>query len=148
MLTYVGLMNDRAKLADLPCGDSFLGSKYFPRSLLNTCASHDPKSILFRDSPLPSLPIPPSERSRLQAELEPRIRGKKLLLLSGGADTLVPHKNSEGFVRVLEELGVDVKDMVFESVGHKFAAPMVEPAVEFLVKAVRDEEGGKDRARI
>ncbi|KAI9900851.1 hypothetical protein N3K66_005113 [Trichothecium roseum] len=138
---FPGLMRDRAKLANLPCGDDggdVLGSKYFPPCLLRTCAANDPKTILFGESPLPSSSLSlatEEERARLRALVDRHVggKGKKLLLLSGGADVLVPYANTEAFARALGDLGVDVRDEVFAGVGHSFAAPMVERAVEFLV---------------
>ena len=159
---YVGLMRDRAKLANLPCGDNggdVLGSKYFPPCLLRTCAANDPKTILFGEAPLPSSSLSlatEEERARLRSLVDRHVGGsKKLLLLSGGADALVPHAHTEPFARALGELGVDVRDEVFAGVGHSFAAPMVERAVEFLVgsfgeRAAAVGKDGKDgnRARM
>lgn len=158
-------MRDRAKLANLPCGDNVdvLGSKYFPPCLLRTCAANDPKTILFGEAPLsPSSSESPlslateEERARLRSLVDRHVGGgKKLLLLSGGADALVPHAHTGPFARALGELGVDVRDEVFAGVGHSFAAPMVERAVEFLVgsfgeRAAAVGKDGKDgnRARM
>lgn len=136
-------MGDRASQAGLDCGKDFLGSKYFPSSLVGTCCSHDPKACLFSSQPLPSTPLSPEEQARLTELLASRgLRGpsgKPLLLLSGKEDPLVPHKHTLPFVQVLESLeGVHVDDRVYEGVGHWFSADMVKDAVEFLVKAVAD----------
>lgn len=141
-------MSDRAKEADLDCGEGFLGSKYFPRCLLTTAAQHDPKSILFQEAAVPSLPLTLKERTRLRQVLDARgcLKDKKLLLCSGGEDPLVPWRNSEPFVEVLRDVGVDVDGRVYKGVGHKFSKGMVEDVVEWLVDAVG--EGPREKARI
>lgn len=143
-----GLMSDRAKKADLDCGDDFLGSKYFPPSLLTTAAQHDPKSMLFQNSALPSLPLTHKERTRLRQILDSRgcLKDKKLLLCSGGEDPLVPWGNSEPFVQVLRDVGVDVDGRVYDGVGHKFSKDMVQDTVKWLVGVVGD--GPREKARI
>lgn len=137
-------MSDRGKTSNLKHDGPFLGSKYFPPSLIQTCHQHDPKALLFSTNPIPSLPLPPAEQARLQPIFDSRIRGKKLLLCSGGADKLVPYANGEAFVRVLKDAvegwyadgGVTVDDRVYEGVGHRFDKDMVEDTVRFLVEAV------------
>ncbi|CAI6097634.1 unnamed protein product [Clonostachys chloroleuca] len=135
---FMGLMGGRAAGSKLDCGAQFLGSRFFPRDLVAVCKANDPKGFLFSDSPLPQLPLSEAERSRLSALVDSRgLRSKKLLLLSGGDDQLVPHKFTAPFVKVLAEVGgLQVDDRVFDGVGHWFSAEMVEQAVEFLVKAV------------
>lgn len=144
-----GLMGDRAKNSKLDYGENFLGSKYFPDDLVATCKSYDPKGILLGTSSLPSLPLVDDERSRLSQILSSRgcLKGKRLLLCSGGEDKLVPYVNSAPMVRLLEDVGgVDVEDKVYEGVGHSFSAGMVEDAVRFLVGAV--EDGPREKAKI
>ncbi|KAF7545805.1 hypothetical protein G7046_g9472 [Stylonectria norvegica] len=148
------LMSDRAKASSLDCGDTFLGSKYFPPSLINTCKTHDPKALLFGLAPTPDvLPLPPAEQARLRSVFDARIRGKSLLLCSGAEDELVPYANSRPLVRVLKDAvggwygdgGVVVDDRVYEGVGHRFSKGMVEDAVDFLVEAV--ERGPRERSK-
>lgn len=140
-------MSDRAKTANLDC-DTFLGSQYFPQSLLRTSNAHDPKSTLFQQEPLPSIPLDLKAKTRLRQILDVRgcLKEKKLLLCSGGEDPLVPWANSEPFVDVLKDVGVDVDGRVYEGVGHKFSKNMVTDVVEWLVSAVG--EGPRERARI
>lgn len=140
MLTiYAGLMSERAQKSKL--GDGFMGSKYFPATLIDTCNAHDPKGILFSTNPMPLLPLPPSERDRLSNIIDSRgLRGKPLLLLSGKDDTLVPYAHTQPFARVLQDVGVKVEDRAFEGVGHWFSKEMVEEAVGFVLKVVGGEK--------
>ena len=140
-------MSDRAKTSKLDYGDDFLGSKYFPPSLVESCAQHDPKALLFNTQAIPTLPLSQNERTRLKAVFDHRIKGKRLLLCSGGADELVPYANAESFVTVLKDAvggwyqdgRVMVDDRVYKDIGHQFSKDMVEDTVKFLVEAV---EGG------
>ncbi|RGP80553.1 hypothetical protein FLONG3_1292 [Fusarium longipes] len=154
---FASLMSDRAAQANLDCGAGFVGSKYFPKDLIGTCSSHDPKTLLFGTSPIPSGALSSTEQTRLRAILDERIRGKKLLLCSGGDDALVPYANAKTFVTMLKEAvgekgwyrdgGVELDDRVYEGVGHKFSADMVEDAVKFLVNAVAKGPRGKSQVR-
>ncbi|KAM5352684.1 hypothetical protein ACJ41O_005406 [Fusarium nematophilum] len=152
---FMGLMSDRADLAGLDCGAGFLGSKYFPQDLIKTCLGHDPKALLFGTSSVPSSsPLSAADQARLRPILNSRVKGKKLLLCSGGEDALVPYANSRLLVNLLKEAvgaggwyhdgGVVLEDRVYEGVGHRFSAAMVEDAVRFLVEAV---EGGTRKGR-
>lgn len=123
-----------------------MGSKYFPADSIATIRKTDPKGILFGTGPIPSLPLSSAEQDRLRAILDGRVRGKKLLLCSGGADDLVPYAHSQSFIRLLEDAaggwyadgGIEVDNRVYEGVGHKFAADMVNDAVAFLMRAVAE----------
>lgn len=145
---WPGLMSKRAKNADLDCGEDFLGSRYFPPSLVTTANHHDAKAVLFQNNALPSLPLTHKERTRLRQILDSRgcLKGKKLLLCSGGDDALVPWRHSKGFVEVLKDVGVDVDGGAYEGVGHKFAKEMVLDTVKWLTEVVG--EGPRERARI
>lgn len=137
-------MSDRAKTSKLDCGEDFVGSKYFPPSLVETCKEHDPKTLLFSTQPLPSSPLSASEQARLKPILKNRIKGKRLLLCSGGDDDLVPYANAEPFVNVLKDAvrgwsldgSVVINDRVYKGIGHRFSKDMVEDTVRFLVEAV------------
>ncbi|KAI9163006.1 hypothetical protein HJFPF1_04603 [Paramyrothecium foliicola] len=145
-LFSIGLMSGRAQVSALDCGNSpFLGSRFFPPDLVSTCLRHDPKAVLFGTSPVPSPPLAPAEASRVRGALEARrLRGKRLLLCSGGADELVPYARSAPLLAALKDVladgraGVSLDDRVYEGVGHKFDKDMVLDAVDFLVKAVAD----------
>ncbi|KAL7796062.1 Alpha/Beta hydrolase protein [Trichoderma ceciliae] len=157
-----GLLSSRAAASKLDCGEAgFLGSKYFPTDSIATVRKRDPKGILFGTNAIPSLPLSSAEQDRLREILDSRIRGKRLLLCSGVADELVPYAKSEPFIRVLEDAvsgwyadgGVDVDNRVYEGVGHRFAADMVNDAVAFLMQAVaegprRSKDAAESRAKM
>ncbi|UKZ75009.1 hypothetical protein TrVFT333_002681 [Trichoderma virens FT-333] len=125
-----GLLGSRAAASKLDYGGAnFLGSKYFPADSIAT--------------------------DRLRKILDSRVRGKKLLLCSGGADELVPYAQAEPLIRVLKDAvggwyadgGVEVDDRVYEGVGHRFAADMVNDAVAFLMRVVAEGPRQKSESR-
>ncbi|RFU77232.1 hypothetical protein TARUN_5013 [Trichoderma arundinaceum] len=157
-----GLLRDRSVASKLDCGETgFVGSKYFPLDTVATVRKRDPKGILFGTNAIPSLPLSSAEQDRLRKIFDSRVRGKKLLLCSGGADKLVPYSNAEPFIRVLKDAasgwyadgGVEVDNRVYEGVGHKFDADMVNDAVAFLMRVVaegprRKRDAGESRAKM
>jgi len=68
-----------------------------------------------------------SEQIFLRKQLETKIKGKRLLVCSGGADKLVPYHCTEPFLRFLktaasgwyEDASVSVEDIVYPGVGHE-----------------------------
>ncbi|KAL7892157.1 hypothetical protein HDV63DRAFT_176975 [Trichoderma sp. SZMC 28014] len=156
------MMASRAELSKLDCGETgFLGSKYFPADSVATARRFDPKGILFGTDAIPALPLSTAEQDRLRSILDSRVRGKKLLLCSGGADELVPYSKGEAFIRLLKDAaggwyadgGVEVDDRVYEGVGHRFVADMVNDAVAFLMRAVAEgprvrKKDAESRARM
>lgn len=143
---------------------TFLGSPDFPQSLITACANHDPKALLFGTLPLPtnsapSLSPPPasthplssSEQQRLRPILNAKLKGKRILVCSGGADKLVPYHCSEPFLRFLKHAtwkggwyadgGVVVEDRVYEGVGHAYSEGMVVDATRFIRDALADRAG-------
>lgn len=149
-------MSGRAAGSKLDCGPDFIGSKYFPKDLIEICSRHDPKAICFGNSPIPSS-LSSAEQGRLRAILDERVKDKKLLLCSGGDDELVPYANTKEFSTLLKEAvgekgwyrdgGLEVDDRVYEGIGHKFSPKMVEDAVQFLVNAVERGPRGKIHVR-
>ncbi|CAM1500558.1 Fc.00g097200.m01.CDS01 [Cosmosporella sp. VM-42] len=143
---FMGLMSDRAKTANLDCGDAFFCSNYFPRSLVDTCLRVDPKGYLFGALPIPDLPLSTSEKARLRPILDEKIMKKKLLLCSGEDDNLVPYANSTPILNFLKDAvegwhkegGVVMEDRIYAGVGHRFSKGMVEDAVRFLVGVMED----------
>lgn len=126
------LMARRAKNSDLELeeGEDFIGSRYFPSSLISTCLRNDPRGLLFGQQQ-PS----PSADAQTDFDLS-RLRGKKLLLCSGADDNLVPHIVGVPFIEALRARDVEVDERVYKGVGHAFSADMVNDAVAFLVDAV------------
>jgi len=105
---YLALMHSRAKASGLQFGPPTL-----PDSLLE---------VIKRESPV-CTPV---------ASRNPFL-GKKILVLAGGKDELVPWEFSESFVEQIEvgEEGVK-KVLVYPDVGHKFTASMAEDVVNFV----------------
>jgi hypothetical protein len=134
-------MTDRARLSKLPSytttsGTPFLGSASFPPALIASIQKSDPKGLLFGNSEIPSSPQP-----HLKNVLDSKIKGKKLLVCSGGDDKLVPYHCSEPFLKFLKnavgkgggyEGEVYVEDNVYEGVGHAFSEGMVRDTVRFV----------------
>ncbi|TVY33547.1 hypothetical protein LOCC1_G008443 [Lachnellula occidentalis] len=161
---YMRIMTDRARLSkrstytttqDAPT--TFLGSPDFPHSLITACASHDPKAILFGTSPIPTssspstsppLPLSDSEQHRLRPILDAKLKGKRILVCSGGADKLVPYHCSEPFLAFLKHAtatggwyadgGVVVEDRVYDGVGHAYSDGMVRDTTRFVRDALAD----------
>ncbi|KAL2757963.1 hypothetical protein ACRALDRAFT_1074774 [Sodiomyces alcalophilus JCM 7366] len=150
---YMALMTNRAKLSKLSTfkteddGASFLGSRDFPRDLVRACLRHDPKGILFGTAPIPeaTASLSPEEQHRLRGILDKHVRGKKVLVCSGGDDKLVPYAMARPFVEFLENAtqtwwstdgSLAVENIVYEGVGHVFSDGMVEDACRFLLDEV------------
>src|SRR5687768_4529764 len=101
---------------ELEDGEDFLGSKWFPSSLISTCLKNDPRGLLFGRAP-----ATPSGETDPSFDLSGP-RGKKLLLCSGADDKLVPHKVGVPFIKAVGARGVEVDERVYEGVGHAFSA--------------------------
>ncbi|OBT87503.1 hypothetical protein VE02_03609 [Pseudogymnoascus sp. 03VT05] len=159
---YIRVMTDRARLSKRTtytqdAGSSFLGSLDFPPSLLTAVQKWDPRGILFGTREIPSrtpTQDSPREEARLKGILESRVKGKSVLVCSGGADKLVPYKASEPFLGWLKEAtgrggwwegGMGVRDVVYEGAGHEFTEAMVGDAVGFVVGVMegKGERGSK-----
>lgn len=104
---YLALMRDRANASGLQFGPPIL-----PDSLLE---------VIERESPVGSLGTGKSP-----------YLGKKILVLVGGEDELVPWVFSKPFVERVE-VGEGVKKVVvYPDVGHEFTASMVEDITNFV----------------
>lgn len=102
------MMQDRAKASGLEFGPPIL-----PDSLLE---------VIKRESPI-STPV---------ADRNPFF-GKKILVLAGGQDELVPWVFSKSFVERIEVGEEGVKEvLVYKDVGHAFIAPMEEDVANFV----------------
>lgn len=125
-------------------GPPFLGSRDFPAALVAACGKHDPKGIVFGTG-VAAWPSTAEQEQVVHDTLQKHVAGKRFLVCSGGADKLVPYKNSEPFLAVFKkaattwpDLGVTVQDVVYEGVEHQFSAGMVQDAVKFVVETVAD----------
>ncbi|CAK7230634.1 hypothetical protein SBRCBS47491_007651 [Sporothrix bragantina] len=159
---YTDLMVERARLSKLPTykastegGTPFLGSRDFPAALMASCRKRDPKAIVFGNDAA-VWPSTPEAEQALHETLKKHVAGKRFLVCSGGADKLVPYRNSEPFMDVFKraattwpDLALKVQDNVYEGIGHQFSPGMVADAVQFVVDTVADApstEAAHDKA--
>jgi hypothetical protein len=143
-------MSDRARLSKRETyvrnsGASFFGSRDFPPSLIAAIQKWDPRGLLFGLREVSSRPLTqesPREEARLKDILESRVKGKSVLVCSGGADKLVPYAASEPFLKFLAmavgkggwwEGGMQVEDVVYEGAGHEYTEAMVKDSIRFVV---------------
>ncbi|KAI5303578.1 ATP-dependent DNA helicase chl1 [Ascosphaera pollenicola] len=156
---YGNLMADRARLSKLqtwtastPPGSEFLGSESFPPSLVQWLERQDPAEMLLShlshpDAKLParaaSLPGPTEAEKNVIAPIVRRcLSGKQVILISGGADKLVPYAKGAPFLQWLKrglsqdgwcaDVDVVFEDMVVDGVGHEVTPEMYLEAVRFL----------------
>lgn len=151
---YARLMSDRARLSKLqtwtnsvPPGSQFLGSKDFPKGLVEAIEKWDPAGLLIGELDTVAgdddLHEPSAEeKRRLTPLMKSCLQGKRILNLAGGADRLVPYKCAEPFLTWLKKAiakdgwfkdsGVLLEDIVFEGVGHEMSEGMVKEVVRFV----------------
>lgn len=105
---YLALMDDRAKASGLELGPPIL-----PESLLKIIEKENPTNAAMKGKNM--------------------FLGKKILVLAGGKDELVPWVFSEPFVKGIEvgEEGVK-KVVVYPDVGHAFTSSMKEEVANFV----------------
>ncbi|KAK6498802.1 hypothetical protein TWF481_011375 [Arthrobotrys musiformis] len=118
--------------------DRFLGSPDYPKALDSTVRRTDPAGIILRDKSQ-------AESSKLIKE---RLGGKKVLVLSGGADKLVPYDCSKPFLDLLKTEGqgiVEVKDIVYDGVGHDCTEQMVAELVNFVTSSIAASAESKSK---
>ncbi|KXN84560.1 hypothetical protein AN958_12306 [Leucoagaricus sp. SymC.cos] len=110
---YLKLMRGRAARFSIP-----VAPPYFPTGLLDMIARDDPAARPFD-----------------QLDASNPFLGRKILVLSGGADKLVPWDASKDFVEALE-VGLNgvKKTMVYEGVGHECTKEMLEDLADFVVE--------------
>ncbi|KAL7273395.1 hypothetical protein RUND412_003751 [Rhizina undulata] len=147
---YVALMQHRASKSRLESysnvnGEGFLYSEDFPEALVDAVFETDPAAEFIRSRANPLLLAEGAEREEKMARLKEKVKGKKMLMISGGADKLVPYDCSSPFLECLKqgiengELELELQDRVYEDVGHKCTPEMVEEMAKFVVRVV--EEG-------
>ncbi|KAH8671201.1 Alpha/Beta hydrolase protein [Xylariales sp. PMI_506] len=151
---YMALMSDRARKSRLATfsatdnGASFLGSADFPDALVRACQKYDPKGITFGTGTV-ATPPSPEEKARLAKIFDSSVHGKKFMVLSGGADKLVPYEHLKPFLDFFQdavdtwykEAGTTLENIVYPNVGHLFSPDMQKDAVRFLIDAVSQADG-------
>ncbi|KAG0645182.1 hypothetical protein D0Z07_9267 [Hyphodiscus hymeniophilus] len=141
---YMRVMTDRARLSKLRSytkadGAEFLGSTDFPNALVASVKKWDPRGILFGTSDIQPYPSE-SEQKYLRDILDAKIKGKKVLVCSGGADKLVPYHCAEPFMGFLKNAtsgwykdgDVYVEDIVYPGVGHAYSSGMIKDTTRFV----------------
>ncbi|KAJ4479955.1 Alpha/Beta hydrolase protein [Lentinula aciculospora] len=114
---YLLLISERAAKHGISLDSA---SKYFPESLLS----------LIREEGPPSTPY-------LEEGVSNPFFGKNILVLSGGADPLVPWSASEGFVEGLTVGPHGYKKVVVQpDTGHTVTPEMIKEMIEFLREVV------------
>jgi len=109
---YIELMKYRAKRSDIP-----FTAPYIPASLVDLIGSSDPAS-----------------KNYSSLETSNPFLGKKILILSGEDDKLVPWTASKKVVDSLEVGPQGLKKVIVEKgVGHECTATMVAEATEFVL---------------
>lgn len=151
---YVRVMSDRARLSKLkswtdssPPGSQFIGSKDFPRGLVEAVEKYDPAGLLLgkvlaRTEETYTRDPTEEEEKRLIPLMTNTLHGKRILNLAGGADKLVPYKAGEPFLQWLKKAisedgwfrdgGITLEDVVFDGVGHEMSAGMIHEVVRFI----------------
>ncbi|KAJ7211481.1 Alpha/Beta hydrolase protein [Mycena haematopus] len=108
---YLKLMGPRAATHGIA-----IGPPHFPESLLQAIRATGPTAVPYT-SPGPENPF----------------LGKKVLVLCGRNDTLVPWAASQAFVEGLDVGSTGRKEyIIYDGVGHEVPPPMVDAAVSFI----------------
>ncbi|KAH8685900.1 Alpha/Beta hydrolase protein [Tricladium varicosporioides] len=154
---YMRLMSDRARLSKLPTytssdGTGFLNSKDFPRALISSTQKYDPKGIIFGTSDISSNPSQ-SEQKRIREILDTKLKGKRILVCSGGDDKLVPYHCAKPFLEFLKNAttgwykdgNVQVEDNVYPGVGHAYSEGMVKDTVRFVSDTLTSVSNASDK---
>ena len=150
---YTRLMTDRAIRGKLPSctstdppGKDFLGSKDFPPSLLEIIRQRDPAGLLLSqldNTDVTTREPSEGEKARLRPLLKEKLAGKKLLVLSGGKDRLVPYQQNELFLTWLKraldknggwfnDCGTELEDVLDSEARHEFSAMMRDKTESWL----------------
>jgi hypothetical protein len=139
-----GVMSDRARLSKLETyissnGADFLGSKDFPKALISSIQKWDPRGLLFGTAEINPNPSE-KEQTCLRGILNSKIKGKRVLVCSGGDDKLVPYHCAEPFMNFLKKAtggwykdgNFYVEDNVYLGVGHAYSEGMVKDTTRFV----------------
>ncbi|KAI9833602.1 MAG: hypothetical protein M1819_003555 [Sarea resinae] len=146
-----------------PPGTTFFGSQDFPPGLVDAVRESDPSSLL-TGSLLSDHPPPPGPESNTTApchaspsatrreRISHHLSNKRMLVLSGGADKLVPYMCSAPFLSYLKEAnagwfregGLSIEDIVYDGVGHETTPQMAQAAVRFIIECLSSPRPAPD----
>lgn len=148
-------------------GPKFLGSADFPNALIAAVDAFDPAGLFLPTelkgpnvvgAGIASVVPSSSVQASTVTLLTEKLRNKKILLQSGGADKLVPYACGETFLRFLKTAagswwksnGLVLDDRLYEGVGHETTPQMAKEAVEWIgdVLAGDVRVGGVKESRI
>ncbi|EWC47393.1 hypothetical protein DRE_00361 [Drechslerella stenobrocha 248] len=137
---FESVMTHRAGKSKLKSSQEgkFIGSKDYPRALDATVRRTDPVGIIVKGR---------TDEQRVKL-IQERLGGKKILVLSGGADKLVPYECSKPFLDMLGSEGpgiVDVKNIVYDGIGHECTETMVKELVAFVSEYLAAGAGNKSK---
>ena len=144
-------MSHRAKLSGLdtwyqssPPGAQFIGSADFPAGLLSTVHKRDPAGMFLskEDGRCNTKGSGVHTSGKECLSYSDYIAGKKLLVLSGACDTIVPYTCAKPFIdytksiiagdQRLSDSGACLEDKVFSDTGHEMSNEMVQEALKFI----------------
>lgn len=144
LILIEGVMTDRARLSKRKTymssgGKDFIGSADFPLALVESVKKWDPRGFLFGLGEIKSDPSP-SEQSKLRTLLDSTIKGKSILVLSGGADKLVPYHAAAPFMDFLtnathgwySDSKIYLENNVYDGIGHTFSSGMADDTDRFI----------------
>jgi hypothetical protein len=160
---YTRLMVDRARLSKRKAwlqgqGKGFVGSEDWPLGLVEAVEGRDPAGWFSKVLGRGSRPgeedwareMSEEDVKRVRPEMERVFGGKRLLVLSGGADKLVGYQFAEPFLGWIkrasgkggwfEDGGLYLRDVVFEGVGHEVPPGMVEEMLPFVNETMDEIE--------
>ena len=146
---YIRLMSHRAERSGLTSwygstspGADFLGSNDFPSSLIDIVHKRDPVGNFLGANCQRGI-LQEQEGKEMREILKNSLAGKKILVLSGAADNIVPYSCAKPFLDFLKrEIANDehliksntyLEDILFPGTGHTMSERMKEKAVKFII---------------
>ncbi|KAF2167603.1 hypothetical protein M409DRAFT_22405 [Zasmidium cellare ATCC 36951] len=155
---YTNIMADRARLSKLmewtstdPHGSSFIGSRAYPRALVDAVAKVDPRAVLcgpwsVDDSGSLEMPATADDQALTQRLLEHHLGGKNILAVSGGGDKMIPYRTSKSFFSWLKSgtraegwyrgKPIAFEDFVADEAGHEVDLVMMAKVVDHLKSTI------------
>jgi predicted esterase len=92
---------------------------YLPQSFLRILERNDPGTIL-----------------RLTQEIPDPLKRKKILVLAGKEDTLVPWIASTHFISVLQQQSKNIQVKQYDGVGHAYPPEMMQDFYNWFIKFI------------
>ncbi len=108
--------------------------------------------MIFGTAPVAS---DPTDRERAKRILDERVRGKRFLLCSGGADKVVPYRSTQPFVDWFigaakgwhAAAKLSVENIVYPGIGHEFSPGMVKDSLRFIIDAAAAAPSGREEGK-